>query len=638
MRVVSISCVRNEEDIIEAFVRHTLAFCDQMLVLDHGSTDATQGILTSLQGEGLPVDVVIDKTLGRLQADHTNRLLKLAVTAHAADWILCLDADEFIDARDKAFLRLSADGRSTCLKIPTRTYYPHATDNICDVNPATRIKWRLENEPGRANMDAWKVIVPGHLAGLDGAYVSQGNHTLMISGRKAPAEPLASAWLAHFSLRTPSQYATKLASKYLQRLRRISSMGDEGAAYDACYARLRESYARFEEDFSRASVPYLPAHGLADLVLDPMRYCGGPLRYTPDCTGRDGFITHMLSLSEMLARTDGTAAPASAEANGRLLIEACHMLDGASTQYSVEANAAIETLITLPAGKGSRVRFFLQGEPGLVEIISIAHVDGNLRRTLDTAEMMNSLSPAGNSAAIYSMSVYRLLISREASVLDFKGQRDDQTRSSTLLEFKFRYDTRFIKPVLLSSEVLNDITSARGGLQAANDQVQKLRRELDAERALREQLQDCFRFRLGSTIDFSASGDARAYMREGWSTGEPWGTWTEGNRARLQINFDAESETEVRVKVFCRAHIEPPHLETKVRVLANEQHIGGWTLSAADLCWYEAGIPASCVRGTKLDLIFEIENPVTPSALSSSTDARLLGLGVASIIITSLPL
>ena len=33
--------VRNEADIVEAFVRHNLRVLDAMLVVDHGSTDAT---------------------------------------------------------------------------------------------------------------------------------------------------------------------------------------------------------------------------------------------------------------------------------------------------------------------------------------------------------------------------------------------------------------------------------------------------------------------------------------------------------------------------------------------------------------------------------------------------------------------
>ncbi|MDD6127049.1 MAG: glycosyltransferase family 2 protein [Veillonellaceae bacterium] len=54
-KIVAISMVKNEMDIIESFVRHTLGFADLLIVADHKSTDRTREILESLQAEGLPL-------------------------------------------------------------------------------------------------------------------------------------------------------------------------------------------------------------------------------------------------------------------------------------------------------------------------------------------------------------------------------------------------------------------------------------------------------------------------------------------------------------------------------------------------------------------------------------------------------
>ena len=63
-RIVSITMVKNEADIVESFVRHTLSFSDAMLVMDHRSTDATGRILAALKAEGLPLQVnVWDKAV-----------------------------------------------------------------------------------------------------------------------------------------------------------------------------------------------------------------------------------------------------------------------------------------------------------------------------------------------------------------------------------------------------------------------------------------------------------------------------------------------------------------------------------------------------------------------------------------------
>lgn len=47
--------VRNENDVIESFVRHNLELMDEMHIIDHGSSDGTREILIQLKEEGLPV-------------------------------------------------------------------------------------------------------------------------------------------------------------------------------------------------------------------------------------------------------------------------------------------------------------------------------------------------------------------------------------------------------------------------------------------------------------------------------------------------------------------------------------------------------------------------------------------------------
>ena len=49
--IIAISRVKNEADIIEAFVRHTLHFADRMIISDSGSIDGTWDILQILVDE-----------------------------------------------------------------------------------------------------------------------------------------------------------------------------------------------------------------------------------------------------------------------------------------------------------------------------------------------------------------------------------------------------------------------------------------------------------------------------------------------------------------------------------------------------------------------------------------------------------
>jgi hypothetical protein len=60
--------VRNEADIIEAFVRHNVRVLDGLAIVDHGSFDGTSEILAALVAEGLPVSMVRDESTGQDQS------------------------------------------------------------------------------------------------------------------------------------------------------------------------------------------------------------------------------------------------------------------------------------------------------------------------------------------------------------------------------------------------------------------------------------------------------------------------------------------------------------------------------------------------------------------------------------------
>ena len=105
MRSVAITCVKNEIDIVEAFVRHTLALVDHLVVLDNGSHDGTLDVLQALAKEGLPLEIVEDDSPGQYQPQRMTRLMhEYAVARHAADWVFPLDGDEFLAVGDRSAL------------------------------------------------------------------------------------------------------------------------------------------------------------------------------------------------------------------------------------------------------------------------------------------------------------------------------------------------------------------------------------------------------------------------------------------------------------------------------------------------------------------------------------------------------
>jgi hypothetical protein len=57
MCIISLTWARNEEDILESFVRHNSAIVDEMIIVLHRCTDTSKDILERLQGEGLSINI-----------------------------------------------------------------------------------------------------------------------------------------------------------------------------------------------------------------------------------------------------------------------------------------------------------------------------------------------------------------------------------------------------------------------------------------------------------------------------------------------------------------------------------------------------------------------------------------------------
>lgn len=299
MRLVGISVVKNEIDIVEPFVRHAAARLDRLLVLDNGSTDGTRQILRRLVDEGLPVEVLDDPEPGNYQWRRMTGLMRdHAIKRCGADWVVPLDADEFLVGEDLKLLVRSVENRPCALH--WRTYVPGPDDVAGELNPVRRITDRLRQEAR-----PWlKVMVPASLGRHPTAMLDQGSHQFIHEGLPIPPVEGRSGALAHFPGRDPDQFACKVAMKHLQYLAMTERAGSWGFHYRAPAAQLRQGRRYFDDNFRetilrynlRPDEPFVP-----ELVRDPAPYSGGDLRYTPALT-ESRLLATLWDAAEDLAR------------------------------------------------------------------------------------------------------------------------------------------------------------------------------------------------------------------------------------------------------------------------------------------------------------------------------------------------
>ncbi len=308
MKAVAVTCVKNEIDIIEAFVRHTLALVDQLVVLDNGSRDGTCDVLRALEKEGLPLEVVEDPSPGKYLSQRMTRLMReWAVGRHGADWVLALDGDEFLAIPQGAALLPAEVGDNQPVSLRWRTYVPDDGDDLLEPNPVLRIRRRRV-----ANVwESAKVMVPRSLASLPDVTLTQGSHELLAGGRHCEPFPHGSGHLAHFPLRSPGQYAAKIAINSLQYQVMADRNWQWAFHYKEPFALLKRDLRAFTAGFSKTALRYaVPAESQVELetVLDPFLYRGGALRYTPRIDDSTVAWQAVLAHAEDLARQYGVLA------------------------------------------------------------------------------------------------------------------------------------------------------------------------------------------------------------------------------------------------------------------------------------------------------------------------------------------
>jgi hypothetical protein len=294
MRLVAVSIVKNEADIIEAFVRHTRAWVDHHLVFDHDSTDGTRKILGALQKEGLPVSLFTDDALGNLQQVRSNELARLAVTRFGADWVVPLDADEILTGPGRAHLEthLSAAVSDRPVSLHLVDYCPTLEDDAHEANPILRLRHRQKSASPTK-----KVIISAALVRDARTLTGKGSHVVHQDGTALPDQPLPAEFhLSHLALRSPQHQALRVVLAEIQK----NSRGQAHAGLDTHY---RLGYQTLAEDpdffFSTLLRP------AAKLRFEPIPYLGAPLRYSQCTSGWGRVARALLPFLDKLAASHG---------------------------------------------------------------------------------------------------------------------------------------------------------------------------------------------------------------------------------------------------------------------------------------------------------------------------------------------
>ncbi len=306
-KIVSFTRVLNEDDIIEAFVRHHATHVDEMLFLDNGSTDRTIEILKALHDEGFPLKLFRNYAVSFDEIAINSWGYQAASQVLGADWVVFLDADEFIATPDSVPLLTLLPEDERAVSVPLVNYGQVGGENMDEPVVPWRLRWH-KSAPTRV----FKVMARARIPNL---LVGAGNHGVFVKALEVPAPSLPGASLAHYPRRTGWQAMQKWAAGRLKAL----ASGAPGEFYSEHYVSpfetlrdkpwellLNEGFLVQEFDKSLATEA-------------PLAYLGGPLAYYRPSDPRLKALSSFLHFTEQLARQHGRLLDESPQA--RALVE-----------------------------------------------------------------------------------------------------------------------------------------------------------------------------------------------------------------------------------------------------------------------------------------------------------------------------
>jgi hypothetical protein len=214
LRIVGFSMVRNEADIMPAFVRQATELFDKFVFVDILSTDGTGELLRRTAKEDECIVVYKCRTKEKYQSAMMNALAREAIR-EGADWLFFLDADEFVGSESRIELEdyLNAFGGEV-MSMPWINLVPSAYSDFSSFDPRQEFHWS-----GRTSIFCKIAVSNLFFHNHPDAFIDEGNHTI----RSYKDGPLAPQHFGIPLLHVPVRSRERLKYKLTNSLRFLSS-------------------------------------------------------------------------------------------------------------------------------------------------------------------------------------------------------------------------------------------------------------------------------------------------------------------------------------------------------------------------------------------------------------------------------
>jgi hypothetical protein len=141
MKIFSVTMIRNEIDIVESFLEYNSKYFDGMLLADMQSSDGTREAIDRASEKDDRIKCYNLPYLAKYQSEVVRVLAEIALQ-EGADWLFCLDADEFLKSPDRDHLEMTLRNfGSEVMHLPWINLIPTAYGSFNDFDAGQKFHW-----------------------------------------------------------------------------------------------------------------------------------------------------------------------------------------------------------------------------------------------------------------------------------------------------------------------------------------------------------------------------------------------------------------------------------------------------------------------------------------------------------------
>lgn len=241
MKIVSMTLIGNESEIIESFIRYNANFIDEMVFVSTCCIDNTLVIIRKLKEEGYPITLIEEPYIIYDQRLLDYKYMRMIAAESDADWFINLDADEFLTGTENPRKILEQLPLDKVYEVKWQNYTMTEKDDTGEHFIPKRVVYGRKKSVAN---NIIKVILPMKIIRESNIVMDTGHH--QVSGEDVLVEALESIRIAHYPVISPAQYLFKLYGNKMKFITWIDRGNGEGHHQNRQIAEIESGKSIYE--------------------------------------------------------------------------------------------------------------------------------------------------------------------------------------------------------------------------------------------------------------------------------------------------------------------------------------------------------------------------------------------------------